>query len=212
MRVYRKPGLRGLEIWNARTSRGALQELEGRAFFEGLREVVTRGGFERVVFCGGRSRDPLVKEIFPEAMYEVDGAGVFAARGGVRRVAEELGWARFLGVDVGQTQWKICRAREERVAPRVEDWRGVLRAVIREAKAEGVVLGLPVEIDDADVARPSTYEGMSGPVAEIFAGFEGPMVVMNDAVLAALGYAPREGERLLVVTLGYGAGAALWEA
>ncbi len=127
-------------------------------------------------------------------------------------MADELGWTRFLGVDVGQTQWKIFRAREERVAPRVEDWRGVLRAVIREAKAEGVVLGLPVEIDDADVAHPSTYEGMSGPVAEIFAEFEGPMVVMNDAVLAALGFAPRVGVRLLVVTLGFGAGAALWEA
>jgi predicted NBD/HSP70 family sugar kinase len=48
-------------------------------------------------------------------------------------------------------------------------------------------------------------------VQPIFAGlFACPCVVLNDAVLAGVGFPPKAGEKTLVVTLGFGIGGALW--
>jgi hypothetical protein len=41
--------------------------------------------------------------------------------------------------------------------------------------------------------------------------FSAPWVVLNDAVLAALGFPPKRPEKTLVLTLGFGVGGALWE-
>jgi predicted NBD/HSP70 family sugar kinase len=41
--------------------------------------------------------------------------------------------------------------------------------------------------------------------------FDCPWVVLNDAVLAAVGFPPKAREKTLVVTLGFGIGGALWE-
>jgi predicted NBD/HSP70 family sugar kinase len=53
---------------------------------------------------------------------------------------------------------------------------------------DGVVLALPVALDDCGVAQSATYPGLFGPVEAIFADlFSTPWVVINDAVLAAVG-------------------------
>jgi predicted NBD/HSP70 family sugar kinase len=74
-----------------------------------------------------------------------------------------------------------------------------------------VVLALPVALDSVGLAQPSTYPGLYGPVEPLFSElFECPWVVVNDAVLAAVGFRPETREKTLVVTLGFGLGGALW--
>ena len=64
---------------------------------------------------------------------------------------------------------------------------------------------------DAALAASATYPGLFGPVEPIFAElFDCPWIVMNDAVLAAVGFEPEESGKTLIVTLGFGFGGAVW--
>jgi len=141
-----------------------------------------------------------------------------------------MGWEHGVALDLGQLHLKVVTAdrnvilaRDEERLPfgahaiDAESGRAEIRQMIRNGLAavpypDGVVLGLPVAIDAVGVAAPATYPGLFGPVEPIFAEwFDCPWVVMNDAVLAAVGFEPEEPGKTLIVTLGFGIGGALWE-
>ena len=189
-------------------------------------------GFERVVVCGGEALHPLLEQILtPLFQVTFDRSGEFAARRGAARIFEQMGWQRGAAFDLGQTQLKILTETENRTIARdtcrlpfgrdsldAETGRGRLRDLLRQALShvdpatDGVILGLPVALDRDGVAQPSTYPGLCGPVEPIFAElFPMPWVVANDAVLAAAGFPPPNGEKTLVLTLGFGIGGALWD-
>jgi len=189
-------------------------------------------GFERVVVCGGEALHPLLDQILtPAFRLTIDGSGEFAARRGALRIFERMGWRHGAAFDLGQTQLKILTATECRTIARdagrlpfgrhsldAEMGRKRLRELLRQALSQvhpapdGVVLGLPVALDGNGVAQPSTYSGLCGPVEPIFADlFSMPWVVVNDAVLAAVGFPPEHREKTLVLTLGFGIGGALWD-
>lgn len=82
---------------------------------------------------------------------------------------------------------------------------------------EGLVCALPSRLDDAGVPEGSSYIGMGGdatllPEALALAGFsQTRLLVLNDAELAATSAKldPRVNGHTLVLTLGFGVGAAL---
>ena len=193
-------------------------------------------GFERAVLCGGDALDPMLEPVLcrEPALFavDIDTSGQFAAKSGAFEIFSAMRWQRGVALDLGQMHLKVMTARGDcslpRALPRLpfgadaleaEVGRERLRALISEglnrgaallgSPPDGVVLGLPVALDRDGVARPASYPGLFGPVDQIFS-FEIPSVVLNDAVLAALGFRPKNGEKTLVVTLGFGIGAALW--
>lgn len=161
---------------------------------------------------------------------EIDNGGIYAARRGALRLFESMGWRRGVALDLGQLQLKVMTAdahwsvsRDESLLPfgahAIDCARGRarLRDLLRQGLSpleecpDGIVLALPVALTQQGVAQPATYPGLLGPVEPIFAElFECPWVVVNDAVLAAVGFQPRAREKTLVVTLGFGIGGALW--
>jgi hypothetical protein len=260
--LYRRRGLRGLELWHGVARGGSLDQMRGdkAAYFAGLREFLTRlhcgtaesrdasdtkelrvaAGFRHVVFCGGEALHPLLGQSLDAQplpfSYVIDKAGAYAAGAGARAIFEEMGWRCGVALDLGQVRLKViadagrcCVSRDETLLPygasAIDAALGVkrLREMIREglrrgerilgARADGVVLGLPAAIDEKGIARPASYPGLEGSVEQIFGEVSGtaPWVVLNDAVLAARGFPPVDGEKKLVVTLGFGVGGALWE-
>jgi len=191
--------------------------------------------FERVLFCGGEALHPLLEGILADTplpfCFEIDRIGEFAARRGALRIFREMGWRRGVALDLGQTQLKVitasaCRmiARDPHLLPVGFDsldpaaglarLRDLLRQGLSNAESpmDGVVLALPVALDQNGSARPATYPGLSGPVEPLFADlFRTPWVVLNDAVLAAAGFPPAKHEKTVVITMGFGLGGALWE-
>jgi hypothetical protein len=195
-------------------------------------ELHRAAGFQQVIFCGGEAQHPLLEQTLQQAAppfaFEIDRTGEFAARRGALRIFEEMGWRRGVALDLGQTQLKVITATECRSLPRDTEWlplgRSALdaetgRAHLRDflagalpADADGVVLGLPVELDRDGIAQSATYPGLWGPVEPIFFElFPMPWVVLNDAVLAAVGFRPTDRKKRLVVTMGFGIGGALWD-
>jgi hypothetical protein len=195
-------------------------------------------GFEHAVFCGGGALNPSLdsqlRRARPAFSYEIDSSGPYAAARGAAAVAAESGWERWTALDLGQTQLKVVTPRGSFCLPRdtsllpyrtaantTPDCRRHLRDLLRSGldrarpiagPPDGVVLGLPVEIDAAGRMAPATYPGLEGGLAEVFDGlFETPVAVLNDAVLAARGFPPQPPRKTLVLTLGFGVGAALWE-
>lgn len=88
-------------------------------------------------------------------------------------------------------------------------------SLIESANPKTIALALPLKIGPELVAEPSTYEGLEGDLKEIFAETTSAEIeFMNDAVLAARqvrelnDFAPG---KTLILTVGYGTGAALWE-
>lgn len=200
---------------------------------EDTRALSAAAGFQRVVLCGGDAAHPALRVAFDAAdlpfRYEVE-AGAFAGRAGALRIFEELGWGRGVALDLGQSQLKVSTAerdfaiaRDQSLLPYGRDaidhrlGRGRIREMLRQAldqagPTDGVVLALPVAIDEAGVAGSSTYPGLFGPIDALFGEmFVAPWVVLNDAVLAARGLLPRPREKLLVLTLGFGVGGAVWD-
>ncbi|HLK69898.1 MAG TPA: hypothetical protein VKU19_40995 [Bryobacteraceae bacterium] len=192
-------------------------------------------GFTRVILCGGETNSPFVASTFctsalPFAV-EIDRAGPYAARRGALRIFESMNWRHGIALDLGQLQLKVMTAKTSRTVSRDESHfpfgasalapelgRARLRELLQTGldrasqSPDGVVLALPVELDCEGVARAATYPGLFGPVEPIFSElFTCPWVVLNDAVLAALSFPPRNGEKTLVVTLGFGIGGALWD-
>ena len=206
-----------------------LQLYEGAASVEGEREtrnLMQAAGFERLVLCGGGALDPslgavLRSEELPFAV-EIDAAGPYAAKRGALRIFDAMGWRRGLALDLGQTQLKVMTAARDAVLTR--DTSSGLRELITDGISrvigqnggdgdppDGVVLALPASLGSDGVARSANCPDLCGPVQTTFSGlFACPCVVLNDAVLAAVGFPPLAGEKTLVLTLGFGLGSALW--
>jgi len=211
------------------------------AYFAGLSEFLARlhageaetaggdslgaaAGFARLILTGGdaAAASPLID--WPHVVAD---AGPFAARRGAEAVWREFGWRRPSAIDLGQSRLKLitpgggeCFERElpfGHAALEAETGRTRLRDWIRRAipgGCDGVVLALPVALSADGVAAPSTYPGLSGPVEPLFSSLfaDVPWAVVNDAVLAARGYPPAFREKTLVLTLGFGVGAAIWHS
>ncbi len=168
---------------------------------------------------------------------EIDKGGPFASWRGALRIFASQGWQRGIALDLGQMQLKVMTAGLRVILPRdrallpfgaqaiePELGRARLRALIQaglsqaaEGKSvpaetpDGVVLALPVALGRDGMAEPATYPGLFGPLEPIFSGlFACPWVVVNDAVLAGVGFPPEAEGKTLVVTLGFGIGCALW--
>lgn len=222
------PGLREFLV---RLHRGDAAAGDG----EETAALARAAGFARAVLCGGEALHPLVEPIFcavslPFAV-QIDRSGPCVARRGAMRIFGAMGWQRGAALDLGQLQLKVMTAEESWQVPRDvaalpfgaheidaalarERVRWLLREGLRRLpeRPDGVVLGLPVALDACGMAQPATYPGLFGPVEPILDElFDCPWVVLNDAVLAALGFPPKTGEKVLVVTLGFGVGGALWE-
>lgn len=197
-------------------------------------DLARAAGFRRLVLCGGEAGHPLLVQAMGETSLpfavEIGETGPYAASAGAQNIFDEMRWRSGVALDLGQSRLKVISRSCRHVLPRdaaalpfgarsldPEVAIGRLRAMIRAGLdridgPDGVVLGLPVALDNAGIARPATYPGLFGPVEPIFAElFPMPWVVANDAVLTARGYPPRGGEKTLVVTLGFGIGGALWE-
>jgi len=117
--------------------------------------------------------------------------------------------------------------REDRASESVSEQRMELRRFIGESLREcaagtsvgGLVIALPSRLDDGGVPEGSSYVGMAGDAALVedaleIAGLQHATTwLLNDAELASLsarlhpGVDPRK--RTLVLTLGFGLGAAL---
>jgi predicted NBD/HSP70 family sugar kinase len=164
---------------------------------------------------------------------------VFAAATGGRAVLRHLGLSGLIA-DFGQTAIKVIHGDARSLHPRdwqalppadevPPDQHGrqrlALRAFVasalrRQERPEAVVLGLPCDFPGGTPGACS-YAGLEGDddfVAEVLAraGLAGlPCVYLNDAVLAALSARELFRSELtgptLVVTLGFGVGAALLE-
>lgn len=186
---------------------------------------------QQVVLVGGAAEGVVWRSRLP-ARVAAD-AERCAERGG-RTILERMG-KRGLVVDLGQSRLKICGARRWVYArdlaaipisrrPVEEEGRATLihfvAAGLREATAaampEAIVMALPCEIDEDGALGTCSYPWHAGDliVGEFLmeAGLAGvPVVLMNDAELAAIGVA--EGEAItattLVLTLGFGVGGAL---
>jgi hypothetical protein len=197
-------------------------------------DVIGAKGFSQLVLCGGESGHPALQRAMAADglpfSVRIDTGGAYAAREGALRIFHEMGWHHAVALDLGQLHLKVMTAdrnvivarNEERLpfganAIDAESGRAEIRKMIRNGLAavpcpDGVVLGLPVAIDAAGVAASATYPGLFGPVEPIFAElFDCPWVVMNDAMLAAVGFEPEQPGKSLIVTLGFGIGGALWQ-
>lgn len=87
--------------------------------------------------------------------------------------------------------------------------------LIGSSSSQKIGLALPLKINHELHAEPSTYEGLEGNLEELFSGItDADIEVMNDAVLAARQIRKQSNfvsGKVLVLTIGYGVGAALWE-
>lgn len=191
-------------------------------------------GFSRAVLCGGDAAHPALPTILCAGglpfCIEIDASGPYAAWRGAMHIFQSMEWRRGVALDLGQTGLKVMSPSGNWTVPRdaalvplgagalsPATGRARLRSLIREGlsrvaePADGIVLALPVALDSGGVAQPASYPGLFGPVQPIFAGlFDCPSVLLNDAVLAALGFPPGQRGKTLVVTLGFGIGGALW--
>lgn len=90
--------------------------------------------------------------------------------------------------------------------------KGLLSLEKEKAK---ICMGLPVKINNQLFAEPSTYIGLEGDLKSLFSDLiDKNIEVMNDAVLAARQIRESKNtlaENSLILSLGYGVGAALWK-
>ena len=239
MIVYQHPGLEALEVWHGLAQHTTLFQLrdDKPAYYAGLAEFLERlhaglaetatcdqlahaAGFNRLLIAGGGA----AAIPFPHTLLPPD---PFCARRGAEAIWTELAWQRPLAIDLGQTQMKLISPSANiafqrklpygRAALPECEGRDQLRAFLRTALSttnnyDGVVLALPNRITPQGEAESSTYPGLYGPIEPLFASLfpNVPWVVVNDAVLTARGYPPPSKEKTLVLTMGFGVGAALW--
>jgi hypothetical protein len=229
MLVYNHPGLQGLELWHGLAANTTLHQLRHdkpayAAGLDGFLEELHAGtaqtadgdslalaaGFDRLLLTGGDAAELSPALARP---HELVNPGPFAARPGAEAIWSELGWHDPLAIDLGQSRLKWF-TRD--TSGTIERGRAQFRELVQRALPptyDGVLLALPTAIDHAGNAGSCSYSGLYGPVASLFANlFNAPWVVCNDAVLAARGYPPATQEKTLVLTLGFGVGAALWHS
>ncbi len=183
-------------------------------------------GFDDLVLTGG---DALAASPAITLPHRVAPHGAFAARAGAEAVWREFGWRHPVAIDLGQSRLKAYTTQNSRTVERDPSLlpfgpdaldaplaRLRLRHFVAQAlpaSFDGAVLAIPCRLSANGDAEPCTYPGLSGAMAPLFAELFGatPWVLMNDAVLAARGYPPAPGRKALTVTLGFGAGAAVWD-
>lgn len=198
----------------------------GRARTADGDDLSAAAGFERLILTGGDAAAASAHLAWP---HELCDPGPFAARAGAEAIWRELGWRQPVAIDLGQTRLKGFTPsgsqsfeRDLALLPPGRDSldpplaRARLRAFVGRAippGAGGVLLALPAAISANGHAGPSTYPGLHGPIGPLFGSLfpNIPWAVCNDAVLAARGHPPPNGEKTLVLTLGFGVGAALWQ-
>ncbi|HEU0124336.1 MAG TPA: hypothetical protein VFQ91_27650 [Bryobacteraceae bacterium] len=181
--------------------------------------------FTRLLLAGGDAAEAAGRLGWP---HEVADASPYSAKRGAEAIWREMGWTNPVAIDLGQTRLKCLtpdgsswrerdweRFPHGRAALEAEQARDRLRAFVAgalPAEFDGCVLGLPVAVDEDGVAESSTYPGLYGPLEPLFGPVFGerPWVVVNDAVLTGRGFPPEQGEKTLVLTLGFGVGGALW--
>lgn len=171
------------------------------------RRALAREGLDAVVLCGGGAR--AIARAFPGAPIAPD--PFFAARA----AADLAGEPDLVAIDAGQTSLKIAHGARERRHERGADSSPL--APLLDAALAGVrpgaplLLALPCALDDECRPGPCTYPDVAEVLAQL-ARRPGPSFVVNDAELAA--YAARRaglvapGTRGLVLTIGFGVGAA----
>jgi hypothetical protein len=183
-------------------------------------------GFDGLLLTGG---DALAASPSITLPHRVASPGPFAARAGAEAVWREFGWRHPVAIDLGQSRLKAYTPQTNRIVERdpallpfganaldLPLARRRLRHFVAQAlpaSFDGAVLAIPCRLSANGDAEPCTYPGLSGAMAPLFAELFGgaPWVLMNDAVLAARGFPPPPGRKLLTVTLGFGAGAAVWD-
>ena len=249
----------GIEIWNGLCGERSLFELRNNKFeyFAALYEFLNNlrikkaisrkeeemqnyylaQDFDEIVFCGGESSHPLLKERYSniEKSYTVtfSSHGIFSAWLGAEAISKTLEWRNPWLIDLGQYQLKIASKnnsvsflRDLKLLPYRQSVSSVcsdissVQQFIKSSLADfekkensepdGIVLGLPVAINDDGIASSCTYCGLSGDLGGMLNDLvKAPVVYLNDAVLAALGFPPEDNKKRLVVTLGHGVGAAI---
>jgi hypothetical protein len=197
----------------------------GTAETAGGNSLAAAIGFQKLILTGGEAA---AASAVLDCPHELVNPGPHAARSGAEAIWHELGWRRPLAIDLGQSRLKYFTPeasgvieRDESLLPFGKDaltsgeGRARLRDFIRPVlipDRDGILLALPAEITSDGLAEPSTYPGLFGPIDPIFESLfpDTAWAVCNDALLAARGYPPAAREKTLVLTLGFGVGAALW--
>lgn len=227
MIVYRHPNLQGLEIWHGLARRATLYQLRNDkpAYFAALDEFLDdlhagiaqtaegnslheAAGFERLIITGGEAAEASAHLKRPHSLQN---PGPFAARPGAEAVWRQFNWRNPLAIDAGQSRIKVMSKQASFWIERTDIIEAIRPVIPKEC--DGVVLALPTGINEKGEAGPCSYAGLYGPIEPIFRDlFAGkPWAVCNDAVLAARGYPPANNEKTLILTLGFGIGAALWQ-
>jgi hypothetical protein len=182
--------------------------------------------FEAVFLTGGKASfvyESLLKTNFPFAIELVENLS---------------GLSDFdLTIDWGQTSIKTYFGNERKITPRDLDLfpvrcsvktkdtpvlnsqiklRNYFKNIVQPTNCKSAAVALPVKISPNLIAEPSTYEGLEGDLKILFddLGLKNMNIeFMNDAVLAARQVREKRVKlppKSLVLTLGYGVGAAVW--
>lgn len=230
---FRPAGVVPLEVWDVVVTGGPLHTLPRNQVAAGVVELVQRLRCGEAVQASGKRHSPL-----PVDHIVVAGGGAVAVAEALEAAAIDAVaaadpvWAGVRGgrslrgggsvVDIGQTAIKGEGPNGRCWLPRSNDI--VDRAAALAFCAEGIrsacpasslVLGLPCEIDDDATVYGCSYgwgDGDASFVDEVLAaagvGDDVPVLLLNDAELAALAVPASAPARTLLLTVGFGVGAA----
>jgi hypothetical protein len=207
--------LLGLELWDGlvngtplHENPAGLQEFlhhlrAGTAQTASRKPLVEAAGFQKLILTGGDAT-PLG---WPG---EVVIPGPYAARPGAEIVWAEHGWRNPAAIDLGQSRVKWFTRDDQGTIERAgRHFRDLIHEAL-PANYDGLLLALPTAIDANGNAEGCTYEGLHGPIESLFADLQQPWVARNDALLTARGHPPATNEKTLILTIGFGVGAAIW--
>ena len=239
MKIYQNSKITALEVWHGVTPYGDLDKLSGITLYQALLSFLAdllngkaqtalaadtqtlqlARGFEKIILKGGGA---------PEFYTFLQSKQVPCP---VELIAEYRGLAGFdLTVDWGQTAIKVTSlsrhlqikrdtekfplrlANDVSTVEDIEKLNNQLNLILNDfSDLKSLCLALPVKISESFSAEPSTYKGLEGDLRQVFAASNLPehTVIMNDAVLAAASL-DIPTSKTLVLTIGFGVGAALW--
>lgn len=193
-------------------------------------ELVLAQGFTRLCLCGGGARD-VYRELQSDKEFSVE---IYKEPTALESYDLTVDWGQsrikifhregVMSIERDKVRFPVRCSWESRDSEKVDlsSSRKNISQFFVEILSQfpdtrSLALALPVRICPQDIfAEPSTYEGLEGSLLDVF---ESALLeklslekftVMNDAVFSALNVPPR-GEKTLVVTVGYGVGAALWK-
>lgn len=222
MKRLRPPDIRPLEIWDAKVAGRPLFEWQSSDEFPSALEVLVdqlrrEHRFARVHLLGGGALAPGLAQRL-SASVAADPVFSAARAGGALYGA---------CADVGQTAIKVVAAgaamlcaRDHEQAPlhgaRESTLAFLARSLAPLRSSRSYLLALPCALGDGPALSECTYAWQPGDLPGLLRAARldpaGAWLV-NDAELAALSWAhdPRAApERTLVLTIGFGVGAALW--